>query len=129
MTHALARVQRYRRRQVPMPIAVWSRSTATFERHGGGFDGHRQHIGIEGQRRHVTNGRAAMHRVKHRLGRDLPVGLRHTRFHATAHVRVGVADVELTTGNVVLTAIQSDALGEPGNGVLGSCCRRRDERG
>ena len=91
---------------------------AAFERHLGGLDVHEQHVGVERQARHVADGRTAVLHVEHRLGRDLAVGLHHAGLHAPAHGRVGVADVELAAGDVVLAPVERRALGEPGDGVL-----------
>src|SRR5947207_9489920 len=42
-----------------------------------------------------------------------------TLFRSSAHDRIGVADVELATGDIVLAPVERRALGETGDGVLG----------
>ena len=62
--------------------------------------------------------------IEHRLRHDIATRLRHAGLHASAHVGVGVADVELAAGDVERPAVKRDALGQARDGVLG--CRVGD---
>src|SRR5882762_6782063 len=50
-------------------------STAAYERHLGGHDGHELHVGIERQVRHVQHRRPDVVHVHQRLGPDLAIRL------------------------------------------------------
>lgn len=45
-----------------------------------------------------------------RLDFDRAVGLRHTLFHARGHIGRGIANVDPTTGDVILTPIEARSL-------------------
>src|SRR4029079_18818217 len=57
--------------------------------------------------------------IEHRLGRNRAVGLHHAGLHAAAHGGVGVADVELAAGDVVLAPVERGTLCQGGDGVVG----------
>ena len=57
------------------------------------------------------------------------VGLQGSDGDAGAHLGGGVADVDLAAGDVVGAAVERDALGEAGDGVLGGGVGRGVGRG
>ena len=52
------------------------------------------------------------------LGLNIAARLRHTGFHASTHVGVGIANIELATGDVERPTIERDAFGQAGDGVF-----------
>lgn len=92
---------------------------ASDQGHLGGHDGEERYAGVQGKVRHVEDGTHDMLHVDGRLDGDTAIGLLHAFLHFPGHGRGGVANVDLTACNVILTSVQSRRLGQPGNGVLG----------
>jgi hypothetical protein len=53
------------------------------------------------------------------FGDNVAVGLERSDGETRTHFSCGITDVDLTAGNVVGAAVEGDASGEAGDGVLG----------
>jgi hypothetical protein len=94
-------------------------SAPSDEGHLGCHDRHELHVGIERQACHVNDGIADMPHIDHRFGRLFAVCLLHAGGHARRKFGQRVADVDLTAGDVIFSAVKRDALGQSGDPVLG----------
>ena len=98
---------------------------AADERHLRRHHGQEQDVGVQRQARHVDDRPGDVLHVHRRLDGDSPVRLRHAVLHPGRHLGLGVADVDLAAGDVVLPAVQGGRLGQPGDRRAWSRCTAR----
>ena len=93
--------------------------SAADKRHGCGHQRHELDVGVgAGQVRHVENSVRNMANVHARFRHFRAIRLNDARGHPLSHLRCRVADIDLTAGDVILAAIERDALGQPRQGVF-----------
>ena len=63
--------------------------------------------------------------IHYRLDSNRPVGLEGTRRHTFGHVGLGIANVDLTTGDIILATIERGRSSETRDRVFGGCVRCR----
>ena len=95
-----------------MPLA------AADEGHLGRNDGHELDIGVERESRHKNDGARNVCGIHRGLDRDRAVRLRNALLHSFRHFGRGVSNVDLTAGDVVLSAVERSHFAETGNCVL-----------
>lgn len=93
--------------------------------HGCGHDRHELDVRLQGQICHVQDGGSDMFDIHHGLGRHCAVGLGDAFGHRGGHVRKGVADINLTAGDVEWPTIQRQCARQAGDGVFGHRIGRR----
>jgi len=74
--------------------------------------------GVERQVRHIKDRVGNQFHVHAWLWRHCAVSLKDAAVHALSHLRGRVADINLPARDVVLSSVERNALGQPGNGVL-----------
>jgi hypothetical protein len=97
--------------------AQWPLAAAD-EGHLGCHDGHELDIGVERERRHINDGARNVCWIHRGLDRDRAVRLRNAFLHSFRHFGRGVSNVDLTAGDVVLSAVERRHFAETCNCVF-----------
>ena len=84
---------------------------------------HAQHVRIKREIGHVEHGIGDVLYIHHRLDGNLSIRLRHALGHPRGEISAGIANIDLPTGNIVLSPIQRCRFGESREGMLGGGVR------
>src|SRR5690606_33106035 len=74
--------------------------------HIGRHNSHELHVGVQRQAGHVHHGLGNMFHIHEWLGAHRTVCLHHAPAHDVSHFTGGVADIDLSAGNVISPAVQ-----------------------
>src|SRR5437899_3595371 len=100
-------------------------SAATDEGHLRGHDGHELYIGIERKIRHIEDRLTDVFQVETSFGHDRSIRLNDPGSHEFRHLCRRVPNINLATRDIVFTAVERNAFGQPRDGMLRCRVRRR----